>query len=174
MFCFSAHHTPRSRRCTLAEQKCDWLLEGSFLWPARLLLVWWHCCNVKLSTRTPGYVTVRTQVSKLASREQHIFFSLSLRRILIYTLSRVRGSMTNNNGFWIGWLDLLTPSFIFTLSYSQLQQLTINLLPRNRSILVLLLQFSYNFWTQLLNSTAELKWLSVLTYPPFITSGRTE
>jgi hypothetical protein len=23
--------------------------------------------------------------------------------------SRVRGSVTNNNGFWIGWLDLLTP-----------------------------------------------------------------
>jgi hypothetical protein len=25
-------------------------------------------------------------------------------------LSRVRGSVTNNNGFWIGWLDLLAPS----------------------------------------------------------------
>jgi hypothetical protein len=25
-------------------------------------------------------------------------------------LSRFRGSMTNNNGFWFGWLDLLTPS----------------------------------------------------------------
>jgi hypothetical protein len=27
------------------------------------------------------------------------------------TLSRVRGSVANNNGFWIGWLDLLTPFF---------------------------------------------------------------
>jgi hypothetical protein len=40
--------------------------------------------------------------------------------------------MTNNNGFWIGnrfwigWLDLLTPSFTITLTYNQLQQLTIN------------------------------------------------
>jgi hypothetical protein len=25
-----------------------------------------------------------------------------------YVLSRVRGSVTNNNGFWIGWLNLLT------------------------------------------------------------------
>jgi hypothetical protein len=25
----------------------------------------------------------------------------------IITLSRVRGSVTNNNGFWTGWLDLL-------------------------------------------------------------------
>jgi hypothetical protein len=24
-------------------------------------------------------------------------------------LSRARGSVNNNNGFWIGWLDLLTP-----------------------------------------------------------------
>jgi hypothetical protein len=23
-------------------------------------------------------------------------------------LSRVQGSITNNNGFWIGWLDFLT------------------------------------------------------------------
>jgi hypothetical protein len=33
-------------------------------------------------------------------------------------LSRVWGSMTNKNGFWIGWLDLLTPS-LYNLSYSQ-------------------------------------------------------
>jgi hypothetical protein len=33
--------------------------------------------------------------------------------------SRVRGSTTNDNGFWIGWLDVLAPSL-------QLQQLTIN------------------------------------------------
>jgi hypothetical protein len=30
-------------------------------------------------------------------------------------MSRVRGSVTNNNGFWIGWLDLLTSSFAITL-----------------------------------------------------------
>jgi hypothetical protein len=33
-------------------------------------------------------------------------------------LSRVRGSTTNNNGFWIGWLDLLTPSSSISLNYN--------------------------------------------------------
>jgi hypothetical protein len=38
-----------------------------------------------------------------------------------YILSRVRSSVTNNNGFWIGWLDLLTPSF--TLNYNSSQSI---------------------------------------------------
>jgi hypothetical protein len=38
-------------------------------------------------------------------------------------LSRGRGFVTNNNGFWIEWLDLLTP---FPISLNQLRQLTIN------------------------------------------------
>jgi hypothetical protein len=33
-------------------------------------------------------------------------------------LSRVWGSVTNNNGFWIGWLDLLTPSFSITTTHN--------------------------------------------------------
>jgi hypothetical protein len=41
-------------------------------------------------------------------------------------MSRVRGSMTNNNGFWIRWLDLLIPSFTIALIYNPLEQLTIN------------------------------------------------
>jgi hypothetical protein len=36
-------------------------------------------------------------------------------------MSRVRRSVTNNNGFCIGGLDLLTPSFTVTLNYNQLQ-----------------------------------------------------
>jgi hypothetical protein len=36
----------------------------------------------------------------------------------IYVLSRVRSSVTNNNGFWIGWLELLTPSFTITYNSS--------------------------------------------------------
>jgi hypothetical protein len=36
--------------------------------------------------------------------------------------SRVRDSVTNNNnGFWIGWLDLLTPSCTISLNYIRLQ-----------------------------------------------------
>jgi hypothetical protein len=34
--------------------------------------------------------------------------------------------VTNNNGYWIGWLDLLTPSFTIALNHNQLQQLIIN------------------------------------------------
>jgi hypothetical protein len=41
-------------------------------------------------------------------------------------LSRVRGPVTHNNEFWIGRLDLLTPSFAASLKQNQLQQLTIN------------------------------------------------
>jgi hypothetical protein len=40
--------------------------------------------------------------------------------------SRVYVSVTNNNGFWIGWLDLLTHYFTASFNYNQLQQLTIN------------------------------------------------
>jgi hypothetical protein len=37
----------------------------------------------------------------------------------IKILSCVYGSMTNNNGFWIGWLDLLTASFTITHNHNQ-------------------------------------------------------
>jgi hypothetical protein len=50
----------------------------------------------------------------------HILFYLSFFLILI-VLSRVRGSVTNNNGFWIAWLDLLTlflQSLLINISYN--------------------------------------------------------
>jgi hypothetical protein len=37
----------------------------------------------------------------------------------INILSRVYGSVTNNNGFWIGWLDLLAPSCTVAPNYNQ-------------------------------------------------------
>jgi hypothetical protein len=37
-----------------------------------------------------------------------------------WILSRVYGSVTNNNGFWIGWLGLLTSSFTISLNNNQL------------------------------------------------------
>jgi hypothetical protein len=43
-----------------------------------------------------------------------------------YILSRVWGSMTNNNMIWIKLLKLLTPSITIALNYNQLQELTIN------------------------------------------------
>jgi hypothetical protein len=38
-------------------------------------------------------------------------------------MSRVYCSVTNNNGFWIGSLDLLTPSFLITINYSAIANL---------------------------------------------------
>jgi hypothetical protein len=41
-------------------------------------------------------------------------------------LSRVYGYVTNNNGFWIGWVVLLTASFTITSNHNHfLQELTI-------------------------------------------------
>jgi hypothetical protein len=49
-------------------------------------------------------------------------------------VSRVYGSVTNNNGFWVGWLDLLTTSFTISFNHNQLQQLKINLQPKPSSL----------------------------------------
>jgi hypothetical protein len=40
--------------------------------------------------------------------------------LLLIILSRVRGSVTNNNGFGIGLLDLLTPSCTISFNANQL------------------------------------------------------
>jgi hypothetical protein len=44
--------------------------------------------------------------------------------LLQYVLSRVRGSVTNNNGFWIGWLDLLTFLLQSARTYRQYSTVT--------------------------------------------------
>jgi hypothetical protein len=72
-------------------------------------------------------------------------------------LSLVRDSATNNDGFWIGWLDLLTPSWSQSITITHNQSPSEDSL-RSRSPVSILLQ--------LLTS------LSVLTCPPFITSGK--
>jgi hypothetical protein len=49
-----------------------------------------------------------------------------LRTASLNILSRVHGSMTDNNGFWIGLLDLLTPlqCLLITINYNSSQQMT--------------------------------------------------
>jgi hypothetical protein len=52
---------------------------------------------------------------------------------VLILLSRVRGSVTDNNGFWIGWLDLLA----LLLQLQNLQPITTahnQWLPKTRSI----------------------------------------
>jgi hypothetical protein len=51
-----------------------------------------------------------------------------------FILSRVYASVTNNDGFSIGWLGLLIYSFTVTRNHSQLQGLTINLQPNSSSL----------------------------------------
>jgi hypothetical protein len=58
-------------------------------------------------------------------------------------LWRVRGSVTNNNGFWIGWLDLfilLLQSLGITINYSAIANLPTSQITRTRLILVLVLR----------------------------------
>jgi hypothetical protein len=46
---------------------------------------------------------------------------------VVNILSRVQGSVTNNNGFWIGWLDLLAlllQPLLITISYNSSQSMT--------------------------------------------------
>jgi hypothetical protein len=66
--------------------------------------------------------------------------------------------VTENNGFWVGWLDLLTPSFAVTLNYNQLYQITINdclrlapFLPELRvsSVLLWMAWFRFMNWSLL-------------------------
>jgi hypothetical protein len=43
--------------------------------------------------------------------------------------------VTNNNGLWSGWLDLLTPSFTISLNHHQFTMTHNKCLPKTRSIL---------------------------------------
>jgi hypothetical protein len=59
----------------------------------------------------------------------------------------------NNNGFWAGWLDLLTPSctiYLITINYNNSQstfsRTLLPWLPRTRSILVLVLRLTSDLW----------------------------
>jgi hypothetical protein len=63
--------------------------------------------------------------TELADTFQHAVKFLQC-LMMIMTLSRVRGSVTNNNGFWIGLLDLSTPTFtialLITINYENSSQ----------------------------------------------------
>jgi hypothetical protein len=50
--------------------------------------------------------------------EDGILHSHRCEHLESYILSCVYGCVTNNNGVWIGWLDLVTPSFIISSSLS--------------------------------------------------------
>jgi hypothetical protein len=78
-------------------------------------------------------------------------------------LSHVYGSATNNNGVWIEWLDLLTPSFTISHNHNRLQKLTISFQPNPFSLTA---EDSPPFISR---STPPL----ILVYTPYMVSKRT-
>jgi hypothetical protein len=71
-------------------------------------------------------------------------------------MSRVYGFVTSNNGFWIGWWDLLTPyctiTLLITVNFNSSQSIfnrtLLPLLPRTRSFLVVVLRVTLIYdWT---------------------------
>jgi hypothetical protein len=141
-------------------------------------------------------------------RPENIGLTKKMYSLVFYIIfSCVRSSVTNNNGFWIGWLDLLKhllQSLLIIINMTVHNQW----LSKSRSIsywttsvfstvtgLVLIYEsvtssaasvrwLTLHNWT--LNSTTELSyefWMSnveslanecVVTWPTYITSGRTE
>jgi hypothetical protein len=78
-------------------------------------------------------------------------------RALKCILSRIYGCVSNNNGFWIGWLDLLTASF--TISHNhKLQEITVNLQSNPSSLT------AKDSLHSLSGSTAPSNWTTLL-YP---------
>jgi hypothetical protein len=65
--------------------------------------------------------------SRLSCPQTTLIYALPLDRNINLAISRssfhvgqIHCQVTNNRGFWIGWLDLLTASFTITLNYNQL------------------------------------------------------
>jgi hypothetical protein len=67
---------------------------------------------------------------------------------LLRILSRAYGSVTNNNGFWVRWLDLLTPSSTTTLN-------------RNKFIITHNTP-SAQFWSDLFWSEPRVTWTTTV------------
>jgi hypothetical protein len=90
------------------------------------------CISRLLWARVKCWITHLSFLRYCLQRLDQIMESLLLLYILLYwwcirpllpsILSRIRGSVTDNNGFWIRWLDLLALLY----NYYQLWQLTIN------------------------------------------------
>jgi hypothetical protein len=81
---------------------------------ARRLLAW--CVPVVINPCVFVRPCVELYPSKCAQVENHF----KIHREYLF-VSRVRGSVTDNNGFLIGWLDLLTASFTVSRDQNQIQ-----------------------------------------------------
>jgi hypothetical protein len=146
-----------------------------------------NCLEKRFTEKCTGNKTFVSFFSKTSL--QNIFCS--------YILSRVYGSMTNNNGLWIGWLDLLTPSLTITSKAHNQWLLKTHSIPYwTTSVFfsiatdLILIYESLNSSTNDLRMTSHLRtnhddWLlnslppqsqltQSVTCPPFITPGRTE
>jgi hypothetical protein len=69
--------------------------------------------------RKPQFLTHAISLPRMARGKITCSWHTEMFLLICILLSRVRGSVTNKNGFWIGWLNLLTPSFTITFNSSQ-------------------------------------------------------
>jgi hypothetical protein len=79
-------------------------------------------------------------------------------------VSRVYGIVTNNNGFWIGWLDLLTPSFTASLLHNQSSVESFLLACRG------LAPYSFSFYDWLLSQSQSQSYFTTGCLPPISSS----
>jgi hypothetical protein len=81
------------------------------------------CAFVKCSKNSTTFIKFYISTEYNYSRSRHnvtFHFRAELQGAYFYILLRGRGPVTNNNGFWIGGLNLLTTSFQSSLNHTQL------------------------------------------------------
>jgi hypothetical protein len=100
---------------------------------------WNNTLNVTIKIKTEIYTLFLVTLCPI---KEHKFTASDLE----VDVSRVRGSVTNNNGFWIGWLDLLQTSlqlFLTAINYNSSQTMAVF---KTRSILTGLRVSSLLLW----------------------------
>jgi hypothetical protein len=100
----------------------------------------------------------------LNSRKRHITWRRITPGRTVFILPPVYGSVTNNNGAWIAWLDLLTPSFTISFNHNQLQPFIINYCVR-------LAPLWLNYVCILLQTTPHVRGNAFLSERPLIESS---
>jgi hypothetical protein len=112
--------------CSLVRRICNWGLRAMFL-HCRILYIPMNRVLILQSVIWSRTIIQRLWTNAQRLSYQHLQHStiphLRLSESINYSLlSRIRGCVTNNNGFWIWWLGLLAVLY----NYTQLWHLSIN------------------------------------------------
>jgi hypothetical protein len=116
---YPPHYIPGERESLV-------LTEMKFIVPLNIVAVkreWCHCWEFYRSCHHFGTCTQFWNDTRV--------LSLIAQCVLLLW---IYGSVTNNNGFWIGWLDLLTSSCTIVLNHNQLQEIALDLQPNRSSL----------------------------------------